>query len=469
MVISSDEKFKALKNALARVSATVEEFARSEGTGIEYEALEERIAEEIAGIERAAHQFILQSWDLDAPRVLIGGEPFVRAGHSDATYHTLAGDVIVRRTLYRKAGERNSKVVDTVSLRAGVVGDGWLPKAAKEMAYLVQQGTSREAEATARCLVRLPYSRSSFERVTHEVGELYMRNQARIDRAQTVALDLPETATGISVSLDRVSVPMEEPRKRPRGRPKKGAPKRPVQRNFRMAYCGTLTLNDKDGKALYTIRYAGMPQCDPSSICQQLKDDAQILLLKRPELKVVLLCDGAPELWNLLRSVFTKEALGKDIHELVDLWHLLEKLAVVSQILFGPTEASAKLLRWRLRLLNEPMAAAAIFEELLASGKQHVVVGNQCPVDDVMRYMANLFDRMDYATARRLGLPVGSGNVEATCKTLFEVRMKRCGSRWKEPTGEHIVRLRALASSDRWDHALPLVLAPLRITVQKAA
>jgi hypothetical protein len=114
-----------------------------------------------------------------------------------------------------------------VSVRAGVVGAGWLPATARAMAHALQQGTSREAEQTAQQWERLPYSRSSFEDVGHTVGQLMTANHSRIEEQLIQQYQVPPEAYSISVGLDRVSIPMEEPLARPVGRPKADAPKHP--------------------------------------------------------------------------------------------------------------------------------------------------------------------------------------------------------------------------------------------------
>lgn len=475
-VIEIPEGLEVLGDAFVEMLTQVQKTVAATGGGkaVDYGRVEQTISERAAGLERGAHRAILQALDIDVPAVIIGGIRYVRAGRCEALYHTVAGSVSIERSLYRASGTRGGqpegRVVDPVSLRAGVVADGWLPHTARVMTHQVQQGPSREAAATATEYGRLPYSRSSFERVAHVVGALAVADHQDIEDVLIDAYEVPSEARSVSVSLDRVSVPMEEPRPRPVGRPRKDAPKRPVTRAFRMAYCGTVTLHNAQGEALHTIRYGCMPEGDVLGMRDRLVADVATLLTKQP-LDVTLLCDGAPEMWGLLDEWFQAEPFAAfAVHRLVDLHHVLEKLGAAARVLDAPASATERLTRWRLALLNRATAATDILKELVASGRDEGP-GEDHPVHAAITYLrsnSEQADRMNYAHARRRGLPLGSGNVEATCKSLFEMRMKRCGARWKEATGQHIVQLRALALSDRWGPAIQLTLRPLRQAVRAA-
>ncbi len=83
-----------------------------------------------ARIERASHENVLRSLDVDRLAVGIAGARYTRVGRGEAIYYTLAGPVVLERSLYRQVGKRNAKVVEPVSLRAGVVAEGWLLRTA---------------------------------------------------------------------------------------------------------------------------------------------------------------------------------------------------------------------------------------------------------------------------------------------------------------------------------------------------
>ena len=73
-----------------------------------------------------------------------------------------------------------------------------------------------------------------------------------------------------------------------------------------------------------------------------------------------------------------------------------------------------------------------------------------------LTYFKNQRERMDYAHYQALGLPIGSGVVEAACKTLATQRLKQSGMNWgdgKQP----ILTIRSLQQSGRWANGWPLI------------
>jgi hypothetical protein len=278
------------------------------GAAIDYGALEQRVADALGEVERGLHAQVLARLDIDVPAIRVWGDEYRRIGRAESEYHTLAGTVRVMRTVYRRTG-RNGDTLDPVSVRAGVVAGGWLPHTARAMAHLIAQGTSRE-------LARLPYSRSSFERVGHEVGTLFRRAQPRIEEALIQAYAVPAEACSVSISIDRVALSMEEPIEAPPvpvdppwvAAVMAAAPPHPpevqavldeqnqgdepkVARNFRMAYAATVTLHDAEGESIHTLRYGRMPKGDVRGLCRALARDVTAMRAQRPELKVAYLTD----------------------------------------------------------------------------------------------------------------------------------------------------------------------------------
>src|SRR5206468_1811189 len=133
------------------------------------------------------------------------------------------------------------------------------------------------------------------------------------------------------------------------------------------------TLHDKDGEAIETIKYGRMPSSSADEVAAALKEDVSALLKKRPDLKVVRLTDGGGDVNRALAAYINAEELGienLEVTDLIDIWHVVEKLSPAAKVLYGEGKAKAILEQWKLRLLNSRHARGQIYEVLRASGKE---------------------------------------------------------------------------------------------------
>ena len=73
---------------------------------------------------------------------------------------------------------------------------------------------------------------------------------------------------------------------------------------------------------------------------------------------------------------------------------------------------------------------------------------------------------MEYHAYKEACLPIGSGVVEAACKTLVNERLKQSGMRWTLRGGQAILTLRSLLQSARWKNAWDVLALSYKAEVQ---
>jgi hypothetical protein len=165
--------------------------------------------------------------------------------------------------------------------------------------------------------------------------------------------------------------------------------------------------------------------------------------------KVVLLIDGAAGLENMGKSCF------KDSVQIVDFYHALEHAGQVLALLIGKEHPDYKkrLGRWAKQLLKDKV------QSLIArTRKESAGLPRAQAVEEALGYFERNVSRMQYGSFRAAGYFIGSGVVEAGCKTVIGARCKQSGMFWSEPGAQNILALRCIHTSRRleefWIHRL---------------
>jgi hypothetical protein len=159
--------------------------------------------------------------------------------------------------------------------------------------------------------------------------------------------------------------------------------------------------------------------------------------------QVIVLGDGAPWIWGIAAEHFPGAI------QIVDLYHAREHLAELGKLFYGPRSAAAT--TWTAARSKE-LDAGEIEQLVAALGRlrpRHTE--GQEAVRKARSYFETNAERMRYARFRRQGLFVGSGVVEAGCKTIIGFRLKQSGMRWTVRGANAIIALRCAELSGRWE------------------
>jgi hypothetical protein len=302
-------------------------------------------------------------------------------------------------------------------------------------------------------------SKSSLDRLPKELDAQWEEDRDAFERELREATEIPEDTKSIAVSLDGVLAPMKdgdavETREHAaaEGRLSKGPA------GYREVGCATISFCDEDGEMISAIRMARMPETNKLSLKAMVIDELGTILAARPDLPVVKVADGAHDNWTFLDQAIP---LGAAV---LDFFHATEQLASAIAAAYGDGTKKTRRRFEDLRdaLLEKPDGAKQVIQALVYLRGKHPRTKR---IADVLEYFRTNRHRMNYFELREMGMPIGSGVVEAACKTLVAQRMKQSGMRWGMRGGQAILTLRGWAQSARFDHAWAILAAKYRVEV----
>jgi len=320
------------------------------------------------------------------------------------------------------------------------------PGVRRMQAVVGQEAPFDHGRQQMKLLADLEVTTKAVERTAEAIGaEIAAAEQAEIRRA--MQLDLPlvvgEPVPILYVQMDGTGVPVVK--KETVGRPGKKEGQPAHTREAKLGCVFTQTTFDKEG---YPIRdadsttYTGAIET-AEEFGKRLYVEAWKRGWSRAEKKVVM-GDGAEWIWNLADQHFPGAV------QIVDLYHARQHLWELARRLHPYDEGNQK--AW-LKVHQKRLLDKGKIEKLVLSLRSTESANPE--VIDKLRTEADYFERnaerMRYPQFRRQHLFIGSGVIEAGCKTVIGSRLKRSGMFWTVRGANAIVALRCCHLNGRFE------------------
>ncbi len=324
-----------------------------------------------------------------------------------------------------------------------VVGTSYSPGLRRLMARVGAQEAFAAARDDLAELAGVSVPSKAIERTAEAVGRAAEQaNQAERTAMTAGRMQPLAAASRLYVAMDGTGVPAVP--KDTLGRPGKGPDGRARTREAKLGCVFTQTSFDAEGWPVRdpdATTYVGAIEpaeaFGPRLHTEALRRGLQCATT------VIILGDGAPWIWNRADVDFPGAV------QIVDLYHAREHLEAVGRLAFGSgSEAGTAWVAARRTELDDGDVEIVV-REIALLARRHRKVRQQ------LRTEAEYFEtnklRMCYKHFRARGFFVGSGVVEAGCKTVIGQRLKQSGMRWTVVGANAVIALRCRLLSNRWD------------------
>lgn len=347
---------------------------------------------------------------------------------------TAVGRVEVSRPYYLCADCHNGQFPADVEL--DLDNTEYSPGVRRMLAVVGQEAPFDHGRQQMKSLADLEVTSKAVERTAESIGaDIAVREQQQIQRS--LQLDLPmvmgESVPFFYVLMDGTGVPVVKKETEGRAGKKPGEPAH--TREAKLGCVFTQTKWDAEG---YPIRdpdsttYTGAIET-AEEFGKRLYLEAWNRGWSRAEKKVVI-GDGAEWIWNIAQQQFPGAI------QIVDLFHARQHLWDLARKLFPLDKAGRK--GW-IATQQDKLDKGNI-EELVAALRSLPTAGSDLAEEILTQaeYFDNNRERMRYPKFREQHLFVGSGVIEAGCKTVIGGRLKRSGMFWTVRGANAILALR---------------------------
>ena len=320
------------------------------------------------------------------------------------------------------------------------------PGVRRMQALVGQQAPFDHGREQLKILAGLQVTTKSVERIAEAIGaDIVQREQEEIQKA--LQLDLPvrpgEPIPILYVQMDGTGVPVVKKETLDRQGKTEGQPAH--TREVKLGCAFTQTTWDQEGFAIrdsdsttYTGAIETAVEFGKRIYREALKQGWRLAKKK------VVIGDGAEWIWNLVAEHFP------DAIRIVDLYHARQHLWEVARQLYPQEEAKQK--AW-MKVHQKRLLDKGKIEKLVVALRAIHTTNGQ--VTEKIRNEADYFERnaqrMRYPKFRRQHLFVGSGVVEAGCRTVVGSRLKQSGMFWTVRGANAILALRCSHLNGRFE------------------